>query len=340
MSLVKKTVNLLKKRWYLILLLFAAGGIIYWKLNSNPSSTKKENPYEVKRQTLKTTLSLSGKIDAEEKVVLRFQTSGKLVWVGVKEGDYVKKYQSIASLDQRELQENLQKYLRTYLKSRWDFEQTKDDYKNTTTTTEIKRILDQAQFDLDNSVSDVKLRNLAIDLSHLWTPIEGLVVKVDSPLPGVNITPTQAEFQIINPHSVYFSATADQTDVVKLKNVKTGSIIFDSYPDKEIPGHIKYISFVPKSGESGTVYEIKITFQKNNSDYAYRLGMAGDITFVVKEIPNKLSIPSVYVNTEAGKKYVYKKSGNGKTKTEVTTGEETDDLVEIISGLEENDIVY
>src|SRR3989344_2912816 len=100
--------KILKKRWYLFaFILIVVASVIFQQKSVQLKADKEKTTYTVKRQTLSDDLSLSGEIDAEEKTVLRFQSSGKLSWVGVKEGDYVKKYQTVASLDQREVQENL-----------------------------------------------------------------------------------------------------------------------------------------------------------------------------------------------------------------------------------------
>ena len=89
--------KLIKKRWYLILgLLLIVGFIFYQRYSTQTKSRKEKSTYRVKKQTLRDDLSLSGEIDGEEKVTLRFQSSGKLTWVGIKEGDYVQKYQGIA----------------------------------------------------------------------------------------------------------------------------------------------------------------------------------------------------------------------------------------------------
>ena len=93
-----------------------------WWSNSASARDREENTYTVKREDLVETLSLSGEIDAKEKADVKFQTSGLLSWVGVKEGDYVKKYQSLASLDKRELQNSMSQLLNLYMKERWDFE--------------------------------------------------------------------------------------------------------------------------------------------------------------------------------------------------------------------------
>ncbi|MCL5676139.1 MAG: efflux RND transporter periplasmic adaptor subunit [Patescibacteria group bacterium] len=330
----------IRRRWYLIPAIVAVVFVLVYRFMLSSGQIDKKNAFKLKKQTLTETLSLSGSLDAWEKASLRFQTSGYLSWVGVKEGDVVKKYQTLASLDQRSVQKNLQKDLNDYLTTRWKFEQTKEDYKNTIVTSPVQRILDESQFGLNNSVLDVELQNLSVEYSNLWSPIDGLVTHIDSPNAGINITPAQAEFDVVNPKTIYFLATADQTDVVNLKNDMKGKIVLDSYPDKEINGKIKEISFTPKTDETGTVYAVKIFFNNDNSDYYLRLGMTGDVEFVTREKKNTLAVPTANIQVENGRKFLYKAVGKGQKKVYPKFGEEIGDYTEIKSGLEAGDIVY
>lgn len=323
-------------------------GAVYVIYNKTTSATKNnEKAHTVKRGDLTETLSISGEIDAHERADLKFQTSGMLVWVGVKEGDYVKKYQGIASLDKKELEMNLKKYLNTFLKSRWDFDQEKEDQdiKNIgglseDARREALRSLDKAQFDLNNAVLDVELKDLALKYSYLYTPIEGIVTSIDTLYAGVNITPATAVFKIVNPKTIYFSATADQTDVINLIKGKQGELVLDPYPEEIIKGVVEDISFIPKTGETGTVYQVKIAFDNSNEDYKYRVGMTGDISFNTKEKKNVLAIPSTYLKKENGEYYVLKLTGGKKEKTRIKIGDEIDGDVIILSGLEEDDLIY
>ncbi len=334
--------SILQHKYFFILgsVILIIGTFFFKNYRKSQAKREKKTTYKVKKQNLKETLTLSGEIDAEEKVTLRFQTSGRLAWVGVKEGDYVKKYQGVASLDKKELKKNLRKYLNTFLKNRWDLDQTRDDYKDTALTDEMKRIIDKSQFDLNNSIIDVELKDLALKYSYLYSPIKGLVTKVESPFAGVNITPAQAEFEIVNPQTVYLSVSADQTEVTRLKKGTKGIIILDSYPNKQINGIIKKISFAPKSGATGTVYDVKVSFNLDNSDYKYRLGMTGDFDIITKNEPNVLAIPLKYIHTEDSQKYIYKLKRGKKEKQIVKLGKEIDSYVEIKKGLKENDIIY
>lgn len=295
---------------------------------------------------IKETLTLSGTMEASERVSLGFQASGQLTWLGVKEGDTVQKYQAIASLDIRQMQKTLEKYLNTYMKYRMDFEQTKDDYTDTSElglTQEIrdraKRILEKSQFDLNNAVSDVEFQQLTSELATLVSPIDGIVTHVTIPASGINILVTQQPFEIVNPKTLYFEVKADQTEVVKLSLTQKASIILDAFPDSTCSGEITYISFVPKEGETGTVYPIHVTIGcANISSDMIRLGMTGDAAFTLSQKSNTLTVPIQYVKSDEKGKYVF--ISKDKRKAYVETGIENDEHIEIIKGLKAGDRIY
>src|SRR3990170_3066811 len=53
----------------------------------------------VMRQTIVSEVFASGKIDSLHSSTLHFAVSGKVVWIGVAEGDYVRRGQAVAALD-------------------------------------------------------------------------------------------------------------------------------------------------------------------------------------------------------------------------------------------------
>lgn len=334
--------KLLKNKKLLIVILFLiiTSFLLYRNFTSS-AKTKKIESTKVKQGTLEEKMTISGSIEGDEHVTLRFQTSGRLAWVGVKEGDYVKKFQTIASLDKREMQKKLQSELYDYMKTRWDFEEAKKDtYKDKLVTDTVKRILEKNQFDLNKAVLDVELLDISNEFANLWSPIEGLVTKVGSPYSGVNITPSTAEFEIVNPKTIYFAATADQNEVTRLSKNMSGELILDAYPEATISGIIKDISFVPKTGETSTVYAVKFVFENDNSNYKYRISMAGDLSFVVQKKENVLYVPIKFVRTQNNKKYLKIKRNGNEENREVTAGMETDSDIEITSGVTLGETIY
>ena len=112
-----------KKLTGFILVIILIGGLFIWRQVHASSASIKTTT--VKRGEIIKIVSASGKVVSDEEVELKFQTSGLLTWVGVKEGDKVQAWQAIAQLDTRELQKNLEKALRDYSKERNDWETTR-----------------------------------------------------------------------------------------------------------------------------------------------------------------------------------------------------------------------
>lgn len=295
---------------------------------------------------IRETLILSGEVSADEHVSLTFAGSGLLSWVGVQEGDYVKQYQAVASLDQRSLQKNLEKQLSLYMTNRWDFEQTADDYESWPAAysdmnqrEEIQRILEKSQFGLDRAVIDVELADLSKRLAVLSSPINGVVTRVTPEYAGVNVGPTTAVFEIINPDTLFFEVTADQSEVVKLFEGQKVEITLDSFDDQTFTGMVKQIGFTPKQGEAGTVYEVTVMvpdiLQLRNK---LRMGMTGDAEFVVADKQRVVVIPQVYVRTDGEGDYI-QISPEGE-KRYVTLGLESDTQVEVMEGLSEGEEIF
>jgi len=345
-SLKKNIFGFIKKRWYIVLILIVGVGFYLNQQKTAQAKKEKETTYTVERQNIKETLSLAGEILADEHVVLRFPTSGRLAWVGVKEGDTVKKYQTIANLDQRELRKKMQKSLLSYSQTRNTFDQAGSDNQrigdqptnDLDLGDKMKRLLENSQYGLDSSVLDVEITNLSIEWSNLFTPIDGTVIRVDSKYAGVNITAAQAEFEIVNPETLYFSFTADQTEITKLSEGKRGTLTMDSFLDQPKEGTLYYLSYTPKAGETGTVYEGRIRIA-SDKESQYRLGMTGDVSFILSEKKNVVVVLDKFIKSEGDKKYVMKMKNGKQEKTYIKTGLESDGYLEILSGVEAGDII-
>ncbi|MBP7966808.1 efflux RND transporter periplasmic adaptor subunit [Candidatus Woesebacteria bacterium] len=340
-SIIKLLPTFLIKRWYIVVILILIVGYFVYRAKNNDAKAEQKT-YTVKRETLRQTLSVSGEMNVNERVSLKFQSGGRLAWVGVKEGDYIKKGTAIASLDQRQLEKTLQKYLNTYSKQRQSFEQTVDNNDQLTLSlsqdlrNQAKRLIDQGQFDLNNSVIDVEVQTLAKENAFLISPIDGVLTRVDAPKAGMNVSITD-QYEIINPDTMYFSIAVDQTDVVKLAVGQRGKIVLDAFPENEFYGTVAAIGYIPETDETGTTYEVKMSLESYG--FIPRVGMTGDVEFVMKELPNAVAVPLEYIEETDDNAYVYKNIDNKFQKVEITTGQEYDGMVEIKKGLYAGDTI-
>lgn len=304
--------------------------------------SKKDRLVTPTTQDIKNEIILAGQIDADKITTVKFQTSGYLTWVGVKIGDYVKKGQALASLDKRQLRKELARELNDYKTGLHTFNDAQDLYQETKdnflVTDEIQRILDRAQYALNNTVIDYELDEIALKYATLTTPIEGIVTDIEEPHTGINITPATAEITIIDPASIYFTAEVDEEDVIAIKQDQKATISLDITPQETIDSKITYISFVPVSGQSSTVYEIRFLLDLDNRASFYRLGMNGDVTIITRQQDKVLTLPLEAVFENEDKKFVLiKKPDDSIDEKEIKAGIESDDFIQILEGVNPND---
>lgn len=318
-------------------------GVLYLGFGERLRKKPEMETTEVKKGEIVRSISASGKVKAKTEVVLKFQTSGMLTWVGVKEGDYVKKWQAIASLDKKELEKTFQKYANDYLSERWDFEQTQEDYQETKerklVTDTVQRILDKAQYDLNKAVLDYEIKDLAVKYATIYSPIEGIVTEIDSLIAGINITPATATFTIADPNSIIFEANVDEVDVGQVKIGQKAIILLDAYSEEEIEVEVKQIDFIATATSGGgTAFKVKFELPENFEE-KFKLGMNGDVEIILAGKEETLIIPVSSIFKQKGKQYVWLVKDGVIVEQEIETGIESDDSVEVIKGLDEGQTV-
>lgn len=334
----------IKKYGYAAMLVVILAGIGAWKFWPRPLEYRE---YSVETGPFQVTLSVSGVIKAEKQADLVFQSGGRLAWVGVKKGDWVKQWQGIASLDQRTVQKNLEKELNDYLKIRWDFQDNREIYNVTTDnldgytlTPAVRRLLEKSQFDLNNAVVDVEIQAVAKEFSGLSSPFAGLVADLKFPDAGVNLTTGTLVATIIDPNSTYFEAQVDEIDIAKVRIGAPVKLVIDAYPEESIETKVVDIDFAPISlSGGGTGYAVKIGLPPQTDDLRHKLGMNGDAEITVVKLENVLILPQEAVSQKDGQWFVKVRQGKQVVERKISIGWETEDKMEIVSGLAANDKV-
>ncbi len=335
-----------KAWWFFLLPLLILGFVFREQLIGAVKPPPKYKTTKVTKTTLTQTVAASGKVKAEEEAVLKFQTAGYLKWLGVKKGDRVKRGQIIASLDKETLEKELKQEILDYLNERWNFEKdrrtyhiTSDDLDKYSLSYDIRNLLEKAQFDLDRTVLDVEIKNLALKYANLWSPIDGLVTALDTETAGINITPTTATFTISNPASMVFVAKVDEADIGKIKVGQKAEIFLDAYPEEKISSSVSQIDFTSTlTSSGGTAYEVKFSLPTNEEE-KFKIGMNGDVEIIVAEKPEALVVPLEAVREKNNKTYVWLVVNGQPKQQEVKTASGNESQTEILSGLAENDEV-
>ena len=87
------------------------------------------------------------------------------------------------------------------------------------------------------------------------------------------------------------------------------------------------------------VEQKRVRIEADLDDTSYKLGSEVDVEIVLMEKNDALLVDKDSVYEKDKKKYVTVIKGNNETETEITTGLEDDVNVEVLSGLNENDVV-
>ena len=330
--------KLIKKKWKLLSVLLIIAIIITFLIS-------KKNNFSLKTATIQKgniseELILSGDISASNYAKLAYETSGKVSYIGVKEGETVKKGKLLSKLDTTVLNSRYQialSNLRIYDATAQNIlDQVKNHSSDETYSQKDSRTTAEANKDKAYEAVISAKRNL--DGASIYAPFNGIVTFVAHPFSGVFVSFGATEIEIIDPTTMYFSVLADQTEVTKLINGQKVQIVLDSFEDKTYEGKVYNISFVPKIGESGSVYSVKVLFSGVNLlDSKFKIAMTGDAKFVTSEKENAFYVPSNFVKQDKNGNFV---KLNQKDKLYIKIGIESSDFTEIVGDIEEGLVVY
>lgn len=333
--------RLKNKKYYLLaaILLAILGGFFYFRSRGESLPPKSTT---VEKRTIKDTIELSGEVTAESYANLHFMAGGLVTYAPFQEGDHVAKWSTIASLDTRSLKQTLEKQLNLYAKERHDFDQTQDDYEHEIATgdidQELRRILEKAQYDLDNSVIDVELQDLAVRLSRLSSPINGILASSPIATANVYVGPTDVWY-VVDPDSLTFTADLDESDLYRVEPGQAATIELDAYPDWVMDTTVERIAYQSKLTTTGTIFELTLHLPPEHRD-ELRLGLNGNVSILRKTYDSVLTIPIESVKeTEEGTVVTIEKDGKPTEKL-IKLGVSDDMYYEVVEGLSDGETIY
>jgi len=294
---------------------------------------------KTRRENISQTISITGSVDSNTTANLSFRVSGKLVYLGVKKGDYVYAYQTIGTMDERTVQKNLEIALIDYSKQRLTFDQTLEKNQNRTPAEalniDMKRILENNQFDLDKAIKSVELSDLAKQDSVLTTPISGIITRADVETSGVNVSPATT-FTVTDLSSLTFKMDVDEADIGKVKEDQKVKVVLDPYPNETLNLIIDQIDFASHTTSTGgTAFTVYANFSEN-PDNKYRVGINGNAEIITDEKNDVLTIPVSAVSED---NKVFVKTNAGFEERKIKTGLQNDTRTQVTSGVSQNDEV-
>ena len=288
----------------------------------------------VKTQEVALDFVSNGNFEPVQELKFSAEKSGKITKILVNEGDMVSAGQTLAILRSDAIDVNAQNANAIYQNAVADFNRFENAFKTGGVT---KQQLDQAKLAMVNAKSQLTQANINVGDTRIKAPISGFInkrfIEVGSIVTGM---PATELFEIVNVSKLKLKVTVNESQVASLKVGTSTKVTASVYPDQTFSGKISFIAAKADASLSFPV-EIEIT---NNASKDLKAGMYGTAEFASNRQKQSLKIVprNAFVGSVSTNQIFVFENQTAKLKT-VTAGRILGDKVEIISGLNEGELV-
>ena len=194
--------------------------------------------------------------------------------------------------------------------------------------------LDQARADLEIASNKLEDAKNQWEYTRIKAEEDGVVLDLFSET-GEMVSSGERLFKFGIDDSVKITFGVGNRDLPLIKEEMETEISIDSIPGEVYRGEISKI--MPSvSGNSGlTLVEVEL----DNREHFFKEDMFARIRLIVDKADNVLTVPKEFINIDNEKKYIYVIKDEKALKTIVTTGVESNAMVEISSGINKGDLV-
>ncbi len=188
--------------------------------------------------------------------------------------------------------------------------------------------------------AELELSKIRLSYATVTAPIDGTVGTI-STQEGETVAagfsaPTFVT--IVNLKALQVDAYVDEVDVGKVKEGQKATFTVDAFPNQEFEGVVTAIYPTAILRDNVVYYDVVIDIE---GDFAGKLRpeMTANVTIKADAHLGVLGIPLKALDRKAGTNLVHVKNGGAPESREVKLGLEEGDFVEILSGLEEGEVV-
>ena len=325
-----------RRRWWVISLVavvtVVAGGWT-WMSRGDGTDTQRITA-TVTRGTYKTTVSAIGTIAPRRQEDLSFSSAGTVTRVAVSVGDKVKKGDVLATVDTTSLLAQLDAAEAQVTAARTQL--SEDSGASATQLAADRAALAAARSDLDAAQD-------AVEEATLRAPFNGTVSVVGfevgdqagaAPTGDGSGTPA---ITVISPRTLQVDANVSASEVSQLE---TGMQVEITPTGGGEPayGTVSEVGVIATAGDSGAA-QFPVTVEVTGRPKRLYAGSTASLGITVKQATDVLAVSSQALHSDDEATFVYVIDGTERTRRVVTVGETYGAQTEVLSGLDEGDVV-
>ena len=304
-------------------------------------------------------LTASGYVVAQRKAAVASKGTGRLIWLGVVEGDKVKKGQIIGRLEDNDIHALLDQAKANLLLTQADLKDADNSYNRekallkTGSATKMEVDAAEARYlrvlaSIDAAKANINSQEIALENMLIRAPFDGTVLtknadigEIVSPL-GASSTSRAAIVTMADMSSLEVEADVSESNIEKIKVNQESDIVLDAYPDKSYEGYVSKI--IPTADRSKATVMVKVGFK--HYDDRVLPEMSAKVLFLsdkpkdeAKDEKPALIVPMTSLTNRGGRDVVYLVREEKTVEVPVTTGRKFNAYVEITSGISDGDKV-
>jgi RND family efflux transporter MFP subunit len=277
-----------------------------------------------------------------------FLVSGKVIFVGPREGDHVNKGQRLASIDPTDFRLSLaaakaqaDQALVGYKRAEDEHRRMKMLYDSNSLAPndyqKFKAAYDSAEQQYNQAAASERLSRKHLADATLCAPVSGFISK-RSVEPGDDASSGRTVFEIVQMDPVEVNVGVPETDVHLVRIGQKAEIAVPALPGKSFQGTVRVINV--SADPSTRTYMTRITVP--NPEHTLRIGMVAEATIRGDRIVPMTTLPGDAVIRDpqgATQVFVYYPDQKRVYTKRVEIGAVVDKNVEIKSGLEGSELI-
>jgi RND family efflux transporter MFP subunit len=328
----------------------------YWLLSSafNPALEVQLVPVTLTSPSqASAVLTASGYVVAQRKAAVASKATGRLVFLGVVEGDEVKKGQVLARIEDADIRAQLEQARATLRLNEAELNDAERTLARQKTMLE-SGLTSQAEFDaaearfqrvvaaIEVARAAVVGAEVALENTLIRAPFEGTVLTKNADV-GEMVAPMAASIgsrsavvTIADMRSLEVEADVSEANIERIVPDQPCEITLDAYPEVRYRGFVAKI--VPTADRAKATVTVKVGFRSYDSRVLPE--MSAKVLFLGRtdEPANETvkpvaTVPLSAVATRVGRTVVFTVEGGKAAERPVTTGQQIGSLVEIREGL-------
>jgi RND family efflux transporter MFP subunit len=195
-----------------------------------------------------------------------------------------------------------------------------------------------AQNSLNNAQTALATAQANLDSAVIRATVAGVVTTISAQVgENVSSTSTTGFIVIANTGSMALHGTIGEADIVKLKLGEVATVTVDAIGTAKMTGKVTSLDPVATISGGVPVYGVDVTIDLPNQ--SVKPGMSGTANVIIASSPNALTVPNLAVKTASGRRYLTVMKDGQPVDTDVTFGLSNDTVTEVLTGVQEGDVV-